>query len=126
MKFEINLNTSSLIKARKEYEQKIISAREELINVEKTQYIKCKKCGRKSQIKSLKYSEIFYYEKPHGCIGGDNWYSSGIYLECPKCGNTTKLHKPSNLASEKEKIDYTKFHNLIMNHGIKCEEIYED
>ena len=123
--FEIDVDSSRLKKARETYKKEVFFARQELNEVERTQYIKCKKCNKKSQVKKFEYSNFYWYEQPHGCMGGDNWNEAGIYLKCPKCGNIEKINMPLNWASEKEKVKYNKLHNLIKNHSIKCDDIYE-
>lgn len=123
--FDININSPSLIKALETYEKEVSFARYELNEVEKNQYITCNNCNKKSQVKKFQYSDKYWYEKPHGCMGGDIWHEGGIYLKCPKCNKIEKISMPFDFADGEEIKKYNFLVDLVRKHGIKREDIYE-
>lgn len=124
--FDFNFNSKRLTNAWLNYENEIISARQELAEIESTEYIRCKKCNKRSQVKKFEYSIFYFYEKPHGCTDGDRWHEAGFYLKCPKCGTIDKINKPPHFANKNEKKKYSKFYNLIESYAIKYEDVYEN
>lgn len=59
------------------------------LQVIRRQLVDCKKCGKKSQLGTWSFIQEHWYELPHSCTGGDNWWPSETRLcniICPKCG----------------------------------------
>ena len=45
--------------------------------------IKCKACNGLHKIKDLTAIQTFWYERPHGCMGGDYWVDGELDFLCP-------------------------------------------
>lgn len=56
--------------------------------------ILCKKCNKRSQIRNVQYAKWYWYERPHGCMGGDTWHWGGYIIVCPKCNHWEVVHRP--------------------------------
>ena len=54
--------------------------------------VKCKSCGKGTQARNLQFCRYYWYETPHGCMGGDHWHSNGFMVVCPKCGDREHVH----------------------------------
>lgn len=51
----------------------------------------CSNCGCGSKLKNVIFVQTHWYEKPQGCMGGDNWYAGEQNLFCPKCGHRHRI-----------------------------------
>lgn len=71
--------------------------------------ILCKKCGKRSQARNIKFSRYYWYESPHGCIGGDAWHWDGYIVSCSKCGNWEKINCPSKSLSNNYDVQVMEF-----------------
>jgi hypothetical protein len=58
--------------------------------------IHCKSCGKGTQAKNIRFARYYWYESPHGCMGGDHWHSNGFVIYCPKCGEWEHVHPATN------------------------------
>ena len=56
--------------------------------------IYCKKCSKRTQIRNIQFARYYWYERPHGCMGGDTWHYGGYIITCPKCGHWEKVTTP--------------------------------
>ena len=50
-------------------------------------------CGNKFFIKDITYIQTHWYEKPHGCTGGDTHHPGEGHFECPSCGHRNRLYQ---------------------------------
>lgn len=56
----------------------------------------CGHCHTVSQIGDAEFIEHYWYESPHGCTGGDNWWLSEdvAAIECPVCNAHLRIYTP--------------------------------
>lgn len=71
----------------------------EKINKKKSQtLVRCESnnygdgCGMGFQINELVYEQTQWYERPHGCTGGDMWHNGEGQWKCPNCEHTNRLY----------------------------------
>ena len=57
--------------------------------------ILCKKCGKRSQVRNIQFARYYWYESPHGCMGGACWHSNGFVVVCPKCLDWAHINEPT-------------------------------
>lgn len=81
--------------AEKKYNQVIEGLNQYDPKISERSTILCKKCGKRSQIKNVIFSRYYWYESPHGCMGGACWHSNGFVVACPKCGKWEHFRKPT-------------------------------
>lgn len=62
-----------------------------------------KGCGMALEIGELTYIQTHWYERPHGCMGGDTWHESYGEFVCPHCGVRNRLYN-------RPEIQYLKRH----------------
>jgi hypothetical protein len=48
-------------------------------------------CGRKHQIKTCEIIQTFWYQSPHGCMGGDYWVPGELQIICPDTDHKNRL-----------------------------------
>jgi hypothetical protein len=66
----------------------------------------CPCCSRRTAITKLIAVRQYWYEEPHGCTGGDNWWPSDDYhVWCNKCGEWIRVYKQHRV-SEYDIADY--------------------
>ena len=58
--------------------------------------VKCKTCGKGTQAKNLQFCRYYWYESPHGCMGGATWHTNGFMVVFPKCGDREHVHPASH------------------------------
>lgn len=64
--------------------------------------VRCGGCKQAFEVRELEYVQTHWYERPHGCMGGDNWWEGEGQWVCPHCGSTNRLyHKPDIVALKK-------------------------
>jgi len=130
--FKVKIDTSkleraqaALDKAKEHYEQ----VKKELlcadVETNENQFIECKRCGKKSKIKNVKYAQWHWYEKPYSCMGGDCWHHGGIIIQCPKCEATEKVHKPQKYSDIQSDIEYRTLKKMLV-HAIECADSYKE
>lgn len=51
-----------------------------------------KGCGLGFEVRELDYIQTFWYESPHGCMGGDTWHMGEGKWVCPKCFAENRLY----------------------------------
>ena len=85
--------------------------------------ILCKKCGKRSQIRTVKYSRYYWYEKPYSCMGGAMWHSNGFMVVCPKCGKWEHVHEPTKALPQ---YDLQEVEYRIMRQMLKFATQYGD
>lgn len=58
----------------------------------------CGHCHTESQIGDAVFIEHYWYESPHGCTGGDNWWLSEevAAIECPVCKSNLRIYTPKH------------------------------
>lgn len=59
--------------------------------------VKCKNCGKGTQVNKLIFYQHYYYVEPYGCTGGAYWTSEDqkITLKCEKC-KTSNIYNRYN------------------------------
>jgi len=55
--------------------------------------VKCKSCGKGTQARNIQFCRYYWYETPHGCMGGACWHTNGFMMVCPKCGEREHVHE---------------------------------
>jgi len=60
-----------------------------------------KGCGMASTIADLVYIQTHWYERPHGCMGGDNWHQGDGEFDCPHCGRRNRLYNRPDIQALK-------------------------
>lgn len=75
----------------------------------------CNKCGKRSQIKNVTFSRYYWYESPHGCMGGDTWHTDGFIVVCPKCDKWNHAHKPTKALPnyDIQKMEYRMIEKML-------------
>lgn len=53
--------------------------------------IRCASCKSYHKIKDLACIQTHWYEEPHGCTGGDNWWPGGLEFLCPTKNERNRL-----------------------------------
>ena len=98
-RFEIPTPIDELDKAReaiKKAEERYEKVKEGLTNYEpkitERTVVKYKSCGKGTQAKNIQFCRYYWYETPHGCMGGDTWHTNGFMMVCPKCGEREHVH----------------------------------
>lgn len=49
-------------------------------------------CGESFEVRDLVYLQTHWYERPHGCTGGDTWHQGEGNFICPTCGHRNRLY----------------------------------
>lgn len=52
-----------------------------------------KECGMGHKIGELEYIQTHWYEEPHGCTGGDEWWEGEGQFICPHCNHRNRLYE---------------------------------
>jgi len=65
-------------------------------------------CGAGFYIDELEYIQTHWYERPHGCTGGDNWHSGEGNFICPKCGHRNRFLNRQDIEKMKYKFKSVK------------------
>ena len=58
-------------------------------------------CAAKFFIKDITYIQTHWYEKPHGCTGGDMWHQGEGQFICPCCGLRNRLYNRESFVALK-------------------------
>jgi len=58
-------------------------------------------CGESFEVRDLVYIQTHWYERPHGCSGGDTWHQGEGNFICPKCGHRNRLYDRPEIAALK-------------------------
>jgi len=117
-------NAPRLVKARAEAARLKSEADALLRGVESTQTVLCSICGKRSQVQNIDYADWYWYESPHGCMGGDHWHRAGFFYNCPKCGHTMKEYPPQSYESDEKKAQYEALAHLIRTYGKAHNEVH--
>lgn len=94
------------------------------LNTSEHTILTCQSCGKGSQIKSYRYSDRYWYEKPYGCMAGDQWYFDGYNIECPNCNAVGKVQKCTRNSTNLEVAEYETLERLL-RHATRCEDNME-
>lgn len=57
-------------------------------------------------------------------MDGDDWHFGGHNIECPHCNHIAHSHKPSDLSTDEEKLQFRILEKLL-KFAIKCDDSYE-
>lgn len=72
--------------------------RNQKINLIKAKKFACGNCKTVSSFSSLGFVQDYWYESPHGCMGGDTWHRSKMslcHLVCPHCNTMNYIYNHS-------------------------------
>lgn len=129
--FEIKTNLpklekahKALTKAQEHYETVKEVVLHDMPTPTENKTILCKKCGKRSKVTKVRYADYYWYERPHGCMGGDMWHHGGILIECPKCEARESVSKPHKYSDIKNDVEYNTLKVLLNAYGIQCEDYY--
>ncbi len=89
MKTKVILDQLAIIESQRE------NLLKELEVKRSNQTIKCG-CGRSHKIKDCHLIQTHWYERPHGCSGGDTWHQGEMQFVCPDTDNKNRLYFPQN------------------------------
>ncbi len=93
----------NLTQTEEEMRQNYEVLKKRFVDAARRSFILCIHCNKKSVLSSWTFIQNHWYEKPHGCLGGDNWWSSKkecCHISCPKCEKQNYLYNHP----QKEKI----------------------
>lgn len=53
----------------------------------KSETWQCESCNAENEISDTPKDTLYWYEIPHGCMGGDTWHTDkhDFYFYCPSC-----------------------------------------
>jgi hypothetical protein len=85
--------------------------------------VKCKSCGKGTQARNLIFARYYWYERPHGCMGGATWHTNGFMLVCPKCKETEHVHPATEALPN---YDIQKMEYRIMERILRFAQQYGD
>ncbi len=75
--------------------------------------IKCRHCGKATQIRRVNQYKVFHYEEPYGCTGGDYVYESEQRRwDCKKCNKTNRVWANTEYRVMETHADYQICTNL--------------
>lgn len=63
--------------------------------------ITCEHCRAQTPIGELTFEQTHWYERPHGCTGGDHWWPGDAFFACPQCERSNRI--PRNPSPEAAK-----------------------
>jgi hypothetical protein len=61
--------------------------------VQRCRSVACEHCHATTPIRELTYVQSHWYERPHGCTGGDNWWPGDAFFDCPHCKRENRIPK---------------------------------
>ena len=82
----------SLQKKKEKIESQLSSVQNQLNDELGKKFVRCEKCGKRTQVKKLTYLQTRYYIRSHGCYEGDYWLDGEGQFDCPKCGFNNRLY----------------------------------
>lgn len=77
--------------------------------------IKCPTCGKFSKISKMDYCQTYWYESPHGCTGGDNWWPGEINTFCLHCNETIRINHHAEFDYDTNGYLESEIHRKISN-----------
>lgn len=84
---------TSLLKERAKHEQAARDLTEQIHEAKSRTMLKCGGCGKRTRIDKLTYRKLYWYERPYGCTGGDNWHEDReCQWDCPKCNHRNRCY----------------------------------
>lgn len=60
-----------------------------------------KGCGSMLRVADTDFIQTYWYESPHGCTGGDNWWPGEGVAVCGHCGKRNRLYNSPELMALK-------------------------
>ncbi len=103
---------SELTLKKKKLQQELDKVQEDIDASLKRTLLACendsfgKGCGMAAKIGEKTYIQTWWYESPHGCMGGDTWHPDEGQWKCSHCGKLNRLY---------DKPDIQKLSHLFKN-----------
>lgn len=87
------MTLKELYRERAKHEAKVRDLTVKIHEAKKRTMLKCAKCQRRTRIDKLVYRELYWYERPYGCTGGDRWHEDKeCQWDCPKCDHRNRCY----------------------------------
>lgn len=91
----INLTIASIEKETKSLEDRLHKLQEKKKKAIRCTLVRCKKCRRKSSIRSWIFIQNQFYVRPYSCTRGDDWANTETrccHIMCPRCNEKNYLY----------------------------------
>ncbi len=82
--------------------------REEKQKTFRAKIISCAHCNARAALSRFGFIQDYWYESPHGCMGGDHWHYSKTklcHIVCPSCNTANYIYNHPDRAKIEEAID---------------------
>jgi len=109
---EIKTSVANLNKKIQKLNDKETLLKREISELLKQHTYTCGNCHTESKISDTVFIEQYWYERPHGCTGGDNWWLSTdqALLECPHCNAKLRIYTPEHSELFAKKQHFKEIH----------------